>query len=100
MHKTANVVALIALIALSGCGRILVPYESEFMCALGDDYGKCSNVEDAYDSALGDSGSASSTSVLRCSEAQARLGLCVQTGVVCGRGRNDTRRVASIAEIQ
>lgn len=37
-------------ITISGCS--LVPYENEFSCQLEDNYGKCINVESAYEEAV------------------------------------------------
>lgn len=37
---------------LSGC-KLLVPYDSEFMCSANPDYGKCTDVQGAYSDALG-----------------------------------------------
>jgi conjugal transfer pilus assembly protein TraV len=44
--------ALIGLLALSGC-KTLVPYDSEFSCQANQDFGRCMNVQEAYDDALG-----------------------------------------------
>lgn len=37
---------------LSGCAGGLMPYESEFSCPLSDQYGKCVDVEGAYEEAV------------------------------------------------
>ncbi len=49
------VVAPLALVA--GC-QTLVPYDSEFACAKSHDYGKCMDVQSAYDDARSSTGSA------------------------------------------
>ena len=40
----------IVTLMVSGCS--LVPYENEFSCQLEDNYGKCINVESAYEEAV------------------------------------------------
>lgn len=42
---------LLAGYFLSGCA-LLVPYDSKFACEKTDDYGRCINVNEAYDDAL------------------------------------------------
>lgn len=44
------VAVLVGAAALTGC-RVLVPYDSEFACAKSHDYGKCMDVQSAYDEA-------------------------------------------------
>ena len=44
--------ALALLLSLAGC-KTLVPYESTFMCEKSRDYGKCMDVQQAYEDALG-----------------------------------------------
>ena len=49
--SSALLVAVLAgAAALTGC-RVLVPYDSEFACAKSHDYGKCMDVQSAYDEA-------------------------------------------------
>jgi conjugal transfer pilus assembly protein TraV len=50
-HEVALVAALLAL-GLAGC-KTLVPYESTFMCEKSRDFGRCMDVQQAYEDALG-----------------------------------------------
>lgn len=44
--------AIALTLALAGC-KTLVPYESKFMCEKSRDFGKCMDVQQAYEDALG-----------------------------------------------
>jgi conjugal transfer pilus assembly protein TraV len=57
---TLTVLALL-LAAMSGC-KTLVPYESTFMCEKSSDYGRCTDVQSAYDQALAGGASANQIS--------------------------------------
>lgn len=47
---------LVGIAVLPGC-RVLVPYDSEFACAKSHDYGKCMDVQSAYEDARANEGS-------------------------------------------
>ena len=48
-----RIFALVAAYSLlAGC-KTLVPYDSEFACQANQDFGRCMNVQEAYDDALG-----------------------------------------------
>jgi conjugal transfer pilus assembly protein TraV len=49
--------ALLGTGILSGC-QVLVPYDNEFACAKSHDYGKCMDVQSAYEDARANAGSA------------------------------------------
>jgi conjugal transfer pilus assembly protein TraV len=50
-------IALLGTAVLPGC-QVLVPYDNEFACAKSHDYGKCMDVQSAYDDARSNAGSA------------------------------------------
>lgn len=54
MHKVLKSALCVAVLTttLAGC-KTLVPYESKFMCEKSRDFGKCMDVQQAYDDALG-----------------------------------------------
>lgn len=58
VRKTSSFVMLIVLVGvlvLPAC-RVLVPYDSEFSCAKSHDYGKCMDVQSAYEDARANEG--------------------------------------------
>lgn len=54
MRKAPEVAlgGIVLVLSLTGC-KTLVPYESTFMCEKSRDYGKCMDVQQAYEDALG-----------------------------------------------
>ncbi len=49
-----SIFLLLAIFSLSGCGKIMNPYDEEFACP-GGDYGDCSSVDEAYDKSINSS---------------------------------------------
>ena len=50
-------IAVLGMAVLPGC-QVLVPYDDEFACAKSHDYGKCMDVQSAYEDARANVGSA------------------------------------------